>query len=82
MCNLSCSPYTLGKNRKRNRLFSAQARTAGIPLIYCNNVGIQNNGKNIFTYDGCTSAYNGDGSLVTSAPMYADTFLEFTWDTK
>ncbi|WP_277250433.1 nitrilase-related carbon-nitrogen hydrolase, partial [Phascolarctobacterium succinatutens] len=82
LCNLSCSPYTLGKNRKRNRLFSAQARTAGIPLIYCNNVGIQNNGKNIFTYDGCTSAYNGDGSLVTSAPMYADTFLEFTWDTK
>ena len=82
LCNLSCSPYTLGKNRKRNRLFSAQARTAGIPLIYCNNVGIQNNGKNIFTYDGCTSAYNSDGSLVTSAPMYADTFLEFTWDTE
>ena len=82
LCNLSCSPYTLGKNRKRNRLFSAQARTAGIPLIYCNNVGIQNNGKNIFTYDGCTSAYNGDGSLVTSAPMYADTFLAFTWDTE
>lgn len=39
LCNLSCSPYTLGKNRKRNRLFSAQARTAGILLIYCNNVG-------------------------------------------
>lgn len=81
LCNLSCSPYTLGKNRKRNRLFSAQAKAAGIPLIYCNNVGIQNNGKNIFTYDGCTSAYNGDGTLVTSAEMYADTTLEFTWDT-
>ena len=81
LCNLSCSPYTLGKNRKRNRLFSAQARAAGIPLIYCNNVGIQNNGKNIFTYDGCTSAYNSDGTLVTSAEMYADTTLEFTWDT-
>ncbi len=81
LCNLSCSPYTLGKNRKRNRLFSTQARAAGIPLIYCNNVGIQNNGKNIFTYDGCTSAYNGDGTLVTSAEMYADTTLEFIWDT-
>lgn len=81
LCNLSCSPYTLGKNRKRNRLFGAQAKKAGIPLIYCNNVGIQNNGKNIFTYDGCTSAYNGDGTLVTSAEMYADTTLEFTWDT-
>lgn len=81
LCNLSCSPYTIGKNRKRNRLFSAQAKQAGIPLIYCNNVGIQNNGKNIFTYDGCSSAYNNDGSLITSAEMYAETLLEFTWDT-
>ena len=82
LCNLSCSPYTLGKNRKRNRLFSAQAKEAGIPLIYCNNVGIQNNGKNVFTYDGCTSAYNGDGTLITSAEMYADTMLEMSWDTE
>ena len=82
LCNLSCSPYTLGKNRKRNRLFSAQAKEAGIPLIYCNNVGIQNNGKNIFTYDGCSSAYNDDGALVTSAEMYADTLLSMTWDTE
>lgn len=80
LCNLSCSPYTLGKNRKRNRLFAQQAQQSAIPLIYCNNVGIQNNGKNIFTYDGCTSAYNDDGSLIASAPMYADTLLELTWD--
>ncbi len=82
LCNLSCSPYTLGKNRKRNRLFSAQAQKAGIPLIYCNNVGVQNNGKNIFTYDGCTSAYNGDGKLTAAAAMYDETLLELIWDTE
>ncbi len=81
LCNLSCSPYSLGKNKKRNKLFSAQAKEAGVPLVYCNNVGIQNNGKNVFTYDGCTSAYNADGTLVTSAEMYADTLLEFEWNT-
>lgn len=81
LCNLSCSPYTLGKNRKRNRLFSAQAKEAGLPLLYINNVGIQNNGKNVFTYDGCTSAYTADGALVSSAEMYADTFLELIYDT-
>ena len=81
LCNLSCSPYTLGKNRKRNRLFSAQAREAGIPLLYINNVGIQNNGKNVFTYDGCTSAYTAEGTLVSSAEMYADTLLELTYNT-
>ncbi len=80
--NLSCSPYSLGKNKKRNRLFSKQAEEAEIPLIYCNNVGIQNNGKNVFTYDGCTSVYDGKGKLVTSAEMYEDTILSVTWDTK
>jgi NAD+ synthase (glutamine-hydrolysing) len=45
-------------------------------------VGIQNNGKNVFTYDGCSSAYNADGTLITSAEMYADTLLECTWDTE
>ena len=67
--NLSCSPYSLGKNKKRNKLFGAQAKEAGVPLVYCNNVGIQNNGKNVFTYDGCSSAYNADGTLKsTSVP--------------
>ena len=80
--NLSCSPYSLGKNKKLNRLFGAQAKEAGVPLVYCNNVGIQNNGKNVFTYDGCSSAYNADGTLITSAEMYADTLLECTWDTQ
>ena len=82
LCNLSCSPYSLGKNKKRNRLFGRQAQQAGIPLIYVNNVGIQNNGKNVFTYDGCTSAYNGSGSLVASAEMYAETTLTVYWDTE
>ena len=80
--NLSCSPYSLGKNKKRNKVFSAQAKEAGVPLVYCNNVGTQNNGKNVFTYDGCSSAYNADGTLITSAEMYADTILECTWDTE
>lgn len=80
--NLSCSPYTLGKNRKRNRLFSAQAQAAGVPLIYCNNVGIQNNGKNIFTYDGCSSVYDDAGRLITSAPMYGDVLLGCTLNTQ
>lgn len=80
ICNLSCSPYALGKNKKRNRVFSAQAKEAGVPLVYCNNVGIQNNGKNVFTYDGCTSAYDKDGRLITSAEMYADTILEIEVD--
>lgn len=80
--NISCSPYTLGKNNKRSRLFSAQTQTAKLPLIYCNNTGIQNNGKNIFAYDGSSCAYNMDGTIAARSSMYQETLLELIWDPK
>lgn len=82
LCNISCSPFTLNKNAKRHRLFGAQAKTAGLPLVYCNNTGIQNNGKNIFTYDGCSCVYNADGVLSTEAAAYNETILYFNFDTE
>lgn len=82
LCNLSCSPYSLGKNKKRHRLLAAQSKTASKPLIYCNNVGIQNNGKNIFTYDGSSCVYNASGKLAAALPMFTDELLEFTWNTE
>ena len=75
LCNLSCSPFTLGKNKKRWQLFSKQAQLANIPLLYCNNVGIQNNGKNIFTFDGCSCAYNKNGDLGIAADAFTETAL-------
>ena len=82
LCNLSCSPYSLGKNKKRHRLLAAQSQAASKPLIYCNNVGIQNNGKNIFTYDGSSCVYNASGKLAAALPMFTDESLEFTWNTE
>lgn len=82
LCNLSCSPYSLGKNKKRHRLLAAQSQAASKPLIYCNNVGIQNNGKNIFTYDGSSCVYNASGKLAAALPMFTDELLEFTCNTE
>lgn len=82
LCNLSCSPYSLGKNKKRHRLLAAQSQAASKPLIYCNNVGIQNNGKNIFTYDGSSCVYNASGKLAAALTMFTDELLEFTWNTE
>ena len=79
--NLSCSPYTFHKNNKRHRVFSAQAREGHIPLYYCNNIGIQNNGKNVFTYDGCSCVYSPDGAMAEEAPSYTETLLISTYDT-
>ena len=82
LCNISCSPFSINKNSKRHRLFGSAAQKAGIPLIYCNNVGIQNNGKNIFTFDGCSCVYGSDGWQLTDAPMYAEATLCAGWDSK
>ncbi|SHJ91165.1 NAD(+) synthase [Propionispora hippei] len=68
--NISSSPYTLNKNNKRNRVFSEQARYAGVPLIYVNNVGLQNNGKTLYTFDGFSTVYNGQGDVVAYCPPF------------
>lgn len=68
--NISSSPFTLGKNNKRNRVFSRQAKELGVPLIYVNNVGMQNNGKTVYTFDGCSTIYNAKGEVVFSSPAF------------
>jgi len=71
--NISASPYTLGKNNKRNRTFAKQAQDYKTPLIYVNNIGLQNNGKTIYTFDGSSTVYNADGKIIASAEPYTQT---------
>lgn len=69
--NISSSPFTLGKNNKRNRVFSKQAQTGGRPLIYVNNVGLQNNGKTVYTFDGFSTVYDGQGQIIAFCLPFA-----------
>ena len=75
--NVSASPYTLGKNGKRNRVFGQEAKAAGLPLFYVNNTGLQNNGKTIYTFDGSSTVYSENGDVVAMAPAYQE-YLTFT----
>ncbi len=59
--NISASPYTLNKNHKRNRVFAAHAERLRRPLIYVNKVGVQNNGKTVFTFEGESCVYDAHG---------------------
>lgn len=74
--NISSSPYTIGKNNKRNRIFSKQAKELKTPLIYVNNVGIQNNGKTIYTFDGFSTVYNEKGDIITYCQPFSNS-LEY-----
>ena len=44
LVNISASPYTLGKNHRRNVVFGKQAEENQAPLFYVNAIGLQNNG--------------------------------------
>lgn len=71
LINISSSPYTIGKNNKRNRIFSAQAKSVNVPLLYVNNIGIQNNGKTIYTFDGCSTVYSEKGDIIAYCPSFS-----------
>ncbi|MCK9272430.1 NAD(+) synthase [Candidatus Gracilibacteria bacterium] len=68
--NLSSSPFGNGKQGKRDRILEEKSK--GIELIYANNVGIQNNGKNIFTFDGASVIYK-NGKKIAQAKSFEET---------
>lgn len=74
--NISASPWTWRKNFKRHRIISRLVANTNIPFIYCNNVGIQNNGKNIFLFDGCSTIYNKTATIKVIAAPYKEEILE------
>ncbi len=74
--NLSCSPWTWRKNDKRHRVVRGLLEKDPVPFMYANNVGTQNNGKNIFLFDGSSTVYNSDGSVMMTAPAYAETTMD------
>jgi NAD+ synthase (glutamine-hydrolysing) len=81
LVNISASPYTLGKNDKRNRVFSRQAAAAKTPLLYVNNIGLQNNGKTVYTFDGASTVYDRQGRIVLACGAYTEELACFDLET-
>jgi NAD+ synthase (glutamine-hydrolysing) len=74
--NISCSPFTVNKNHKRNRVFSRLATELGRPLLYVNSVGLQDNGKTVFTFDGASCVYDGHGHQCAGPAPFTEGVLE------
>lgn len=72
---LSASPYTREKNQKRERVFSALAKKNKMGIAYANCIGMQNNGKTLFGFDGCSTIYAPNGSVVARAPLWQEQLL-------
>jgi NAD+ synthase (glutamine-hydrolysing) len=66
--NLSASPYHCGKRLQREAIFADAARTMSAPLLFCNQVG----GQDELVFDGASAAFEADGTLAACAPLFQE----------
>jgi len=76
--NISCSPWTWRKNSKRHSVVRDRIQNHPVHFLYANNIGIQNNGKNIFLFDGNSTIYNPDGTILKVAKDYSEETIRAT----
>lgn len=66
--NLSASPFHGGKQRQRQQLLRARAQETGVPVLYVNQVG----GQDELVFDGGSMVVDGSGELRYQAPQFEE----------
>lgn len=72
---LNGSPYERGKLDQRLQLAVARVTETGLPLLYVNQVG----GQDELVFDGGSFALDADRRLVLQAPMFEDALILTRW---
>lgn len=73
LVNISASPYHIGKIEERKRIIGAKAKRFGIPIVYCNLVG----GQDELVFDGRSALFGKDGSIIVEAKAFEEDLLIF-----
>lgn len=68
MLNINASPYHQGKTAERRLLLAERAREGGMPVIYVNQVG----GQDELVFDGHSMAVDAGGGVVMQAPAFEE----------
>jgi NAD+ synthase/NAD+ synthase (glutamine-hydrolysing) len=66
--NLSASPFGTGKQRLREAMLGQMASKHGLPLLYVNQVG----GNDDLVFDGRSCAFDAAGKLITRARAFGE----------
>lgn len=69
--NTAASPFVIRKHAFRAKLMSHVAKTHGIPLLYCNQVG----GNDELVFDGASCAFDANGNLIAQAKAFEEDLL-------
>ena len=71
----NASPYQRDKTQLRQTIAVARVKESGLPLIYLNQVG----GQDELVFDGGSFALNGDGSLALQMPSFSEDITISLW---
>ncbi len=69
------SPFEAGKDGLRRQLIRDRVLESGVPMLYCNQVG----GQDELVFDGGTFGLNFDGTLAVALPGFAETVQISHW---
>lgn len=69
--NSAASPFVMDKHPFRLRLMSQVTRTYGLPLVYCNQVG----GNDELVFDGASCMFDAQGRVVAHAKSFEPDLL-------
>ncbi len=72
------SPYARGKNDLRLSIAVARVTESGLPLVYLNQVG----GQDELVFDGGSFALNADLSVATQMPAFEENITTLRWRKK
>jgi NAD+ synthase (glutamine-hydrolysing) len=68
LININASPFTLEKSVERSGVLCARAAETGLPILYVNMVG----GQDDLLFDGDSVGVNGDGTVGFRAPQFEE----------
>lgn len=71
LVNISASPYRADVQQEREALFAAQLRTHGVPLVYVNQIG----GNDDLIFDGASLVLGAKGEVLARAKAFAEDLL-------
>ena len=69
--NMAASPYHIGKATLKESLFARQAKRAGVPIVYVNQVG----GNDELIFDGGSCVISSEGKILARAKSFEEDLL-------
>jgi NAD+ synthase (glutamine-hydrolysing) len=76
LLNMNASPFHRGKQAEREAAVRARVQETGVPVLYVNTVG----GQDELVFDGGSFAMASDGRVVTALPRFVESLQVVEWN--